>query len=173
MTGGERKSATLLWNVLRSAGPEYDNEDRPKCTSRITGVMFPIDGKWRQALGVVTKRNDPMAVAVGARDIAYDGKFHWVPTYDGNVDYANFPDPQRVQRGETVFEFKAETPQGLADELFDMTDYKDPKYGLLRVCTIAGVRNGKGPGGWDFAVQNRHDIIAEYSKKGMPEPSGA
>ncbi len=158
MTDQERASSTLLWKQLNTAGPEYDNPDRSKCTSRITGVVFPVKNVWRQALGIVTERGNPSATVVRAHNIRYDGRFDWISTYNGEVDYANFENPERLQKGETVFEFSAETAQGLADELFEMTDYEDPTYGILRVCTIAGVRNGNGPGDWELARKNKHKL---------------
>ena len=155
MTDKERKDTLLLRDQLDAVGPEYDNPNRAKCTPRVTGVIFPRGKKWVQSLGIVAQRK--RVSVVRTRDVNYDGKFDWVSTYDGEVDYSAF-DVQKLLEGETVFEFTEDTAQGLADELFEMTDYEDPTYGILRVCTIAGVRNGNGPGGWNLARRNRHEL---------------
>src|SRR3989338_2106191 len=115
MTDKERTSATLLRDVLHAVGPEYDNKDRNKCTPRITGVVYPAVKTWKQALGITTKRGNirasfvpPEEVLVRHLDVQYLGRFDYVPTYNGEVDYSKF-DVQRLLAGGTVFAFKADT----------------------------------------------------------------
>jgi hypothetical protein len=76
----------------------------------------------------------------------------YIQTYNGRVeDYMPF----EVGFNQ-YFHPESTTPQGMAEELYDMTDYFDEKYDDLRVCTIAGIRDGNGPGGWNIWIRNRH-----------------
>ena len=54
----------------------------------------------------------------------------------------------------------ATNPKDLADEIYGMSDYIDPKHGELRVAVVAGIDNGNGPGGWNIAIRNRHKFPA-------------
>lgn len=87
----------------------------------------------------------------------FDGCLTFVQTYNGDVDYKAF-DPRDLSGGLSIFHAEAGTAQQLADEIYDMSDYADPKYGELRVWCVAGVRNGRGPGGWEIGRRNRHQV---------------
>lgn len=140
--------------LLRHLGPEYDSEGKP--TSRIVGVTYndPESG-WLQTLGI-TNRVDSSAETLPFREDP--GFFRFVPTYDGNVEYANF-DPIKLKLDETRVRSHARSPRELADEIYEGSDYIDPKYGELRVWCVAGVMTGSGPhGGWEIARRNRHMV---------------
>jgi IMP cyclohydrolase len=156
MTEPEKKNRYFLERLLKVIGPEYDNPKNPeKSTSRIVGVIFPTEDGILNVLGITTKLN----VAAEKTFKAVEGELRWIPTYDGKIDYSNY----NIERldGMDVLQTSAKTAQELADEIYEMSDYIDPRYGELRVWTVAGVRNGNGPGGWDIARRNRHVPPAE------------
>ena len=147
----ENSFRTYMGKVLALAGPEHDNSKNP--TPRIAGLVLQNEN----ILGII---------AAGATQSAryyteYDGKLAFVQTYDGNVNYRALNVfswwVRLLQESDAAFfETDQTTAHGLADEIFDMSDFESPEYGKLRVCSVAGVRNGNGPGGWDIAVRNRH-----------------
>ena len=141
----------FVGDLLTVIGPEWDSKEKP--TSRIVGVVLPGPEDVKMDLAVTTVRNASRHV----RDYPNPGKLMWVSTYDGNVEYSNF-DPGNL--GFAYSETGAKTAADLANEIYDISNYIDPKYGELRVWCVAGVRNGNGPGGWELARKNRHN--SEY-----------
>ncbi len=134
--------------ILAAIGPEYDSKEKP--TSRVIGVIMPENDDSEALLGITTQEDSshifPFYPTIGTG-------FAFVQTYDGNVDYKNFG-PEFPWS--STFDMPQVTSAGeLALELYEMSDYIDIKYGDLRVCAVAGVRNGNGPGGWEIARKNR------------------
>lgn len=148
----ERAAAGNVERVLAAAGPEYDNAKNP--TPRVVGVVFPLGKDLFDATLGVTKELDKAFERI-VFPSADPGKFSYVQTYDGNVEYGPF-DERLLLDEKTDVELESTDPQGLADEVYAKTDYIDPKYGDLRVCAVAGVFNGNGPGGWEIRRKNRH-----------------
>ena len=154
MTDEQKATRRFLEKLLKDIWPEYDNPKNPeKSTSRIVGVIFPTNEGLRNVLGITTKPDS----AAEQTFTAVEGELCWVSTYDGKIDYSNFD----MARFPGTFKTSAKGAQELADEIHGMSDHIDPKYGELRVWTVAGVRNGNGPGGWDIARRNRHVPPAE------------
>jgi IMP cyclohydrolase len=154
MTDERKASRRFLEKLLEVIGPEYDNPKNPeKSTSRVVGVIYPTKDGPGHVLGITT---EPFT-ADQRIFRAVEGELGWVSTYDGKIDYSNFD----MARFPGTFKTSAKTAQELADEIYEMSDYIDPKYGELRVWTVAGVRNGNGPGGWEIARRNRHVPPAE------------
>lgn len=148
----EEKNAKFLAGLLRAIGPEYDNKENP--TPRIMGVFIPTNESGIGMLSITTGKG---TTAIEFDCEPYFGLSH-VQTYDGNVNYRAF-DPNAVKRNHLPgFRPVSTTARQLADEIYEMSDYTDPQYGELRVCAVAGVRSGKGPGGWELARRNRHDV---------------
>jgi hypothetical protein len=145
----EEKTRDLTTRILGVIGPEYDNPTKP--TSRVVGVLFPLgNNAFGSVLGISAQRGS-------AHQLFFEpqaGEMKWVSTYDGNVDYQNL-DPQKLVKGETAYIPHATNARELASEIYDNSEYVDEKYGELRVWALAGVRNGKGPGGWEFSIHNR------------------
>ncbi len=145
----EEKTKNLTSRILEVIGPEYDNPTKP--TSRVVGILFPMqNGAFGSVLGISAARGS-------AHQLFFEpklGEMKWVSTYNGNVDYQNL-DPQKLVRGETTYTTTAKNAQELANEVYATSAYVDEKYGELRVWSLAGVRNENGPGGWEFAIQNR------------------
>ena len=152
MPDEQKICSDFLQRLLGVIGPEYDSKDKP--TSRVVGV-FPglIGEKYRYILGITTGRDSAHAVDIGM----LPGHFAYIQTYNGDVDYKNM-DPELLMDGNTIFTTDAKTAEELANEIYDISDYVDPKYGELRVWCIAGLHNGNGPGGWDIARRNRHKV---------------
>lgn len=149
--GSETKgSINFLKRLLAVIGPEYDNREKP--TPRIVGVIVSdYDGRPLNILGITTRRG--MAHQTVFRP--ENGTLAFLQTYDGNVEYRSF-NQLLLSRGDTLYETSAATAQELADELYETSDYIDERYGELRVWCVAGVRNGRGPGGWEIRRRNRH-----------------
>jgi IMP cyclohydrolase len=144
----ERQPRAFVQNILALLGPEYDNKEKP--TSRILGVMYRMDNNWFGTVGITDEVDQSEELTFKI----HPGHFRYLPTYNGDVDYRNF---SRFNLGRTT-EMTAQTAQDLADEIYGMSDYVDPKYGELRVWCVAGVNNGKGPGGWEIARTNRYPV---------------
>lgn len=147
----ERAFSHLPKDLLAAVGPEYDNKKEEKRTPRIVGVIYETDNDIFNATLAVTDRPGRSAQLVAENNVG-SGCFRWVPTYNGAVDYISF---NLVLLGANLFALHGTSARALADEVYEMSDYVDPKYGELRVWAVAGVHNGKGPGGWDLAVRNR------------------
>lgn len=149
----KKEAMENLQRMLGSSGPEQDG----KSTPRILGVIRP-DSKDKPDYGVsllaITDRSNYATVKDFPRKL---GEFHWVSTFNGDVEYRNF-NAYDLGDQKHVIDTDANGSKELADEIFKMSDYVDGKYGELRVCAIAGVRTRKGPGGWDIAVRNRHKV---------------
>ena len=146
--------------MLALLGPEYDSQT--KRTSRILGISMPFEESWLNVLAITTRDGE----ATGNRDYftglhLSPGIFRHLPTYNGDVEYSNFH-PEYLMRNLTLVELGQRSPEDLAEALYDMTDYEDPTYGDLRVCTIAGVRNGRGFGGWELATKNRWNSLEQF-----------
>ncbi|KHO48014.1 MAG: hypothetical protein QT00_C0001G0026 [archaeon GW2011_AR5] len=148
----KRSPHFFVSGLLRQLGPEYDSEEKP--TSRIVGVAYNDGSGWLQMLGITDKVGEAVETSPFATE---PGVLRFVPTYDGNVDYKNF-DPVKLKVGGTNFASMSRSPQELAEEIYEMSDYVDPKYGELRVWCVAGVQNGNGPGGWELGRRNRHEV---------------
>ncbi|MDI6721838.1 MAG: IMP cyclohydrolase, partial [Candidatus Aenigmarchaeota archaeon] len=144
--------------ILRSIGPEYDSKKNP--TPRIIGVFTP-DEVYGIDLGIVS--DDQCGICFFPN--LYDGVLWYIQTYDGNVNYGPF-DLIRILEPTWEGNFldaphyvaSAKSPGELAEEIYGISDYADTRYGDLRVCCASGIRNGNGPGGWEIAVRNRHEI---------------
>lgn len=131
--------------IVDAIGPEYDNKEKP--TPRILGIFSPGDPEhnvWR----ILSRSQKEIRISGPICDA---GTFQFVQTYDGKIEYDvmnnKFDIPFPV--------FESNNPSDLANELYEMTDYIDGKYGDLRVCTVAGIKKGNGFGGWELAVKNR------------------
>ena len=144
----------FLYRCLKLIGPENDSKENP--TPRIAAALFPLTGQeqfslMRYVIGIVTPtrciQDDTLVCGVG--------RLQYVQTYDGHVDYGSFNAPLLFS---SEMQVEATDARQLADEIYDMSDYVDPKYGELRVWCVAGVRNGNGPGGWEIAGRNRHQV---------------
>ncbi len=134
--------------IMAAIGPEYDSRDNP--TPRVMGVVNTYTlGPFSLCTGITTEP-DRANVRLHTPE---PGMFGCVQTYDGNVEYHPFAPGLR---NHAIID--KISPQGLADWLYEVSNYTDPKYGELRVCTIAGVRNGNGPGGWEIARRNRFEV---------------
>ena len=138
-------------DLLAAIGPEYDSKTNP--TPRIAGAIVPIEDRFAQGIAITARKRSAQETS-GMMPL--DGVLTWVATYDGNVNYGPFNGFLAVHGG-TKYAAAAKTAQELAEEIYDISDYTDPKYGELRVCTVAGVRNGNGPGGWELARRNRRE----------------
>lgn len=140
--------------ILAAIGPEYDNKKKP--TSRVIGIIDPRKNPVKLVIGITTKLDYAVLRRI---DPFYINKVFLVQTYDGQVEYANF-DPRCLDdyQYSLAFPTLVTTAQQLAHEIYEMSNYVDPKYGELRVWCVAGVRNGKGPGGWEIARRNRHQV---------------
>ena len=152
----DRKEAIeYLQRMLGASGHEHDE----KSTPRIIGVVRP-DNPNKPDYGVsvlaITDRPNYAAVKEFPGE---PGRFHWVSTFNGEIDYKTF-NAYDLGNPTHVIDLNATSSQELADEIFEMSDYNDDKYGELRVCAIAGVRTRKGPGGWNIAIRNRHKFPA-------------
>ncbi len=150
-TAQENSFRTYMGLVLSLAGPEHDNPEKP--TPRISGLVLQNEN----ILGITTA-NTTQSVRSYTE---YDGKLAFVQTYDGSVNYSaldafSWWECLLHESDAAFFETTQTTARGLADEIFDMSDFESPEYGKLRVCSVAGVRNGNGPGGWEIATRNRH-----------------
>lgn len=146
----------FLRDLLRVIGPEYDSREKP--TPRIVGVVSPTDSECVEILGITAQRGS--AFTVRCYPQLPDGTLLYVQTYNGDVDYDRM-DIVPLGHLRTLFKTDAETAEQLANEIFDISDYVDPKYGELRVWCVAGIKNGKGPGGWELARRNRHGVATE------------
>ena len=147
----DKMGSEFLERLLEVIGPEYDSKEKP--TSRVVGVISVADKIRLPILGITTERNSAHAMAVPAPH----GGLVYVQTYNGDVDYKNF-DPNILSDGKALFETGAKNAEELANEIYEISDYIDPKYGELRVWCVAGVQNGNGPGGWDIFRKNRHNV---------------
>jgi len=144
----EKEVLESLSRIIGAIGLEYDSKEKP--TSRIVGLIQP---KKVAALAITDRKNH----AVASVFCVTPGHLSWVPTYNGEIEYKNFLSFD-LSAQKYVVQTSATGAQQLADEIYDMSDHVDEKYGELRVWSVAGVRNGKGPGGWEIARKNRHQI---------------
>jgi len=159
MDEGEKLSGGFLRNIMELIGPEYDDRkisadgvvtiDKTKIpTPRVIGVMFPDNSGAFHYTPMFTPKMD---LSLGlTHAVQFNGMLEFIQTYNGDVDYKPF-DYAHTAR---VFETEASTAEQLANELYEISDYEDSEYGILRVWSLAGVRNGDGPGGWDITVRD-------------------
>lgn len=147
----EERNLSLLAEILMGLGPEYDNPNTAKRTPRIIGIFYPSTNGFARGIGISHARAKGKAVDVSTQP---KGKLAWISTYNGSVDYQPY-DPTTWSASTFSFTTPATTAHELANEVFDMSNYIDEKYGDLRVLAIAGVRTGKGVGGWEFGIRNR------------------
>ena len=153
MTDEEKLGDNYLARLIAAIGPEYDNKEKP--TSRIVGVTFPLEEvDFASVLAITAKRGDGQQLNFR---MPYTNLLIWVPTYNGDLAYRNF-DPFILTEKKTEFHPSAKTAEELANEIYEISDYADPVYGDLRVCSVAGIRNGNGSGGWELARKNRHNV---------------
>jgi len=156
----DERPAHRIRDMLSSQGPEYDSKEKP--TPRIIGAIYPdlrmlgnveIDA----CLGITTKPDDATMLfwPLGSGE---QGRIKLVQTYNGDIDYKSF-DPTILRKSELIFYPDSLKPQDLAEELYATTNYTDPKYGDLRACVVAGVKNGNGLGGWEIARKNRYPNV--------------
>lgn len=144
-----------LRHVLSRHGNEQDHPtDASKHTPRIMGVVMPATAK-RTSCSVLGIARDKGFAKTFSVHGAPRGLFWAVPTYDGEVEYSPF---NTDRLGRLQLEMGATSAQELAEELYEMTDHVDPKYGELRVCAVAGAQNSNGPGGWELGRKNRHEV---------------
>ncbi len=142
----------FLPRCLKFIGPENDSKENP--TPRIAAAIFPlVDQKclFSYNIGIVTQTRLVHDIDI----LSNNGNLQYVQTYDGNVDYGPFNASLLFK---SRIQVEAITAQQLADEIYDMSDYVDPKYGDLRVWCVAGVRDGNELGGWEIARRNRHQV---------------
>ena len=150
-SGDERRH--FLYRCLKLIGPENDSRENP--TPRIAAALFPTTDRkqfpFMYVIGIVKSNR----CIQDDRITGGEGRLQYVQTYNGHVDYGPFNAPLLFS---SEMHVGATTARQLADEIYDMSDYVDPKYGELRVWCVAGVRNGNGPGGWEIAGRNRHQV---------------
>ena len=162
VTDDEKLSDGFAQNMLSLIGPEYDSKDKP--TSRIIGVSAPCSGSWMNILAITAEKGSAYSTVdtPSKHNALQPGTFRFVPTYSGNVDYKNF-DALKLKLDQTLFKTQETEAEALVQAFYDLTDYTDDKYGDLRVCTIAGVRNGRGPqGDWQLKTKNRWNSLEEF-----------
>ena len=128
-----------LEKLLEGARAEPDSLNTPRIAGVVTGGEVALVG---------IKRHDMPARAFKVKP--EPGMLVGVSTYKGELENPQSFDPVS---GLLKLEFKGNTPQELAEHLFDIssTSYEGDD---IRVCSVGAIRSGDGHQ-WELVIQNR------------------
>lgn len=138
---GTPPTKDLLEELLEGANAEPDSLHTP----RIGSVIIPGEGRTLFFAGIKTQSKRAVAQPVSPAA----GQMSGVSTYKGNLDNPEPSDPAAPLSG---LEFRANTAQGIADFVWDISaaTYKRED---IRVCAIGGIYHGDK---WDLHIINKY-----------------
>jgi len=152
---------SIILESLRDAGPKFWDDKVRMYFSDLSGDHLKIMQQLDNFKETIESLESTNAQLLTAKTNATIQRFNVIAFLTFPIilmiGFFTVPAIDRLLESDAAFfETDQTTAHGLADEIFDMSDFESPEYGKLRVCSVAGVRNGNGPGGWDIAVRNRH-----------------